>query len=155
MTLHMCNEYKSYLYHIIFTKSWGERHWRWILTYDFISYRIQLKSIRQFWCNFDPRIPSLLLQNINCIGWTCHVHCSLSISSCVNIYIYMYVHSLYEFCYRTYIYIYNGSVIQYWRSCTPSRSKGLYFWGVRCSWAKCHFFVFCGLSIVSCSLIKV
>ena len=58
--------------------------------------------------------------------------------------IYMYVHSLYEFCYRTYIYyiyiyIYNGSVIQYWRSCTPSRSIGLYFWGVHGSWAECHF----------------
>ena len=51
----------------------------------------------------------------------------------------MYVHSLYEFCYRTYIHIYNGSVIQYWRSCTPSRSIGLYFWGVRGSWAGCHF----------------
>ena len=38
-----------------------------------------------------------------------------------------------------YIYIYNGSVIQYWRSCTPSRSIGLYFWGVRGSWAECHF----------------
>ena len=25
---------------------------------------------------------------------------------CVNIYIYIYMHSLYEFCYRTYIYIY-------------------------------------------------
>ena len=35
---------------------------------------------------------------------------------------------------RIYIYIYyNGSVIQCWRSCTPSR------WGVRGSWAKCHF----------------
>ena len=53
--------------------------------------------------------------------------------------IYIYMHSLYEFCYRTYIYIYNGSVIQYWRSCTPSRSIGLYFWGVRGSWAECHF----------------
>ena len=29
--------------------------------------------------------------------------------------------------------------IQYWRSCTPSRSIGLYFWGVRGSWAECHF----------------
>ena len=56
---------------------------------------------------------------------------------CVNIYIYIYMHSLYEFCYRTYIY--NGSVIQYWRSCTPSRSIGLHFWGVRGSWAECHF----------------
>ena len=37
------------------------------------------------------------------------------------------------------IYIYNGSVIQYWRSCTPLRSIGLYFWGVRGSWAECHF----------------
>ena len=37
------------------------------------------------------------------------------------------------------IYIYNGSVIQYWRSCTPSRSIGLYFWGLRGSWAECHF----------------
>ena len=35
--------------------------------------------------------------------------------------------------------IYHGSVIQYWRSCTPSRSIGLYFWGVRGSWAVCHF----------------
>ena len=35
--------------------------------------------------------------------------------------------------------IYNGSVIQYWRSCTPSRSIGVYFWGVRGSWAECHF----------------
>ena len=41
----------------------------------------------------------------------------------IYIYIYIYVHSLYEFC----IYIgrlYNGSVIQYWRSCTPSRFIG-------------------------------
>ena len=37
------------------------------------------------------------------------------------------------------IYIYNGSVIQCWRSCTPSRSIGLYFWWVRGSWAECHF----------------
>ena len=39
------------------------------------------------------------------------------------------------------IYIYNRSVIQYWRSCTPSRSIGLYFWGVRGSWDECHFFL--------------
>ena len=37
--------------------------------------------------------------------------------------------------------IYNGSVIQYWRSCTPSRSIGLYFWGVRGSWDECHYLV--------------
>ena len=59
-----------------------------------------------------------------------------------NIYIYIFVcvHSLY----RTYIYIYiyNGSLIRYWRSCTPSRSIGLYFWGVRGSWAECHSLVY-------------
>ena len=67
---------------------------------------------------------------------------------CVNIYMYMYIyiyiyiymHVLYEFCYRTYIYIpYNRSVIQYWWSCTPSHSIGLYFWGVRGSWVEFHF----------------
>ena len=58
--------------------------------------------------------------------------------TCIYIYIY-FLHSLYELSYRTYIYIYNGSVIQYWRSCTPSRSIGLYFWGVRGSRAECHF----------------
>ena len=49
--------------------------------------------------------------------------------------------------------IYNGGVIQYWRSCTPSRYIGLYYWGVRGSWAECQFVSF-GLPTVSCSLIK-
>ena len=54
---------------------------------------------------------------------------------CVNIYICIpYMSSVIR-----HIYMYNGSVIQYWRSCTPSRSIGLYFWGVRGSWAECHF----------------
>ena len=59
--------------------------------------------------------------------------------SSVLIYIYIYVHSLYEFCYRTYIYTYNRSVIQYWWSCTPSHSIGLYFGRVHGSWIECHF----------------
>ena len=46
--------------------------------------------------------------------------------------------------------IYNGSVIQYWRSCTPSRSIGLYFWGVRGSWAECHS---CFLWFTNCVLL--
>ena len=77
---------------------------------------------------------------------------------CANIYIYIYMLSLYKFCYRTYIYIYiyiiyiyNGSAIQYWRSCTPSRSIGLYFWGVRGSWAECHF-LFSFVYQLSCAL---
>ena len=60
---------------------------------------------------------------------------------CVNIYIYIYlcIPNMSSVIGRIYIYIYNGSVIQYWRSCTPSRSIGLYFWGVRGSWAECPF----------------
>ena len=51
------------------------------------------------------------------------------------------LHSLYEFCYRTFLrfYTYNRSVIQYWWSCTPSYSIGLYFWWMRGSWVACHF----------------
>ena len=57
---------------------------------------------------------------------------------CVNnIYIYVCVFLIWVLLQD--VYIYNGSVIQYWRSCTPSRSIGLYFWGVRGSWAECHF----------------
>ena len=36
-------------------------------------------------------------------------------------------------------YTYNRSVIQYWWSCTPSYSIGLYFWWMRGSWVACHF----------------
>ena len=56
------------------------------------------------------------------VGWTmCFLLMTLVPVQklCVNTYIYMYMHSWYEFCYRTYIYIYiymcvyiyNGSVI--------------------------------------------
>ena len=41
---------------------------------------------------------------------------------CVNIYVYIYVYIPYTS--SVIGLIYNGSVIQYWRSCTPSRSKG-------------------------------
>ena len=54
------------------------------------------------------------------VGWTmCFLLMTLVPVQqlCVNIN--MYMHSFYEFCYRTYIYIYNVSVIQYWQSCTP------------------------------------
>ena len=41
---------------------------------------------------------------------------------CVNIYVYIYVYIPYTSSVKGRIY--NGSVIQYWRSCTPSRSIG-------------------------------
>ena len=65
---------------------------------------------------------------------------------CVNIYVYICVYIPYTS--SVIGRIYNGSVIQYWRSCTPSRSIG------ECAVpdlnAICVFF---GLPIVSCSLI--
>ena len=57
----------------------------------------------------------------------------------INIYIYVCMCIPYMSSVIGRIYIYNGGVIQYWRSCTPSRSIGLHFWGVRGSWAECHF----------------
>ena len=53
----------------------------------------------------------------------------------IYIYIYIYIWIPYMSSVIGRIYTYNGSVIQYWRSCTPSRSIGLYFWGARGSWA--------------------
>ena len=53
--------------------------------------------------------------------------------------VYIYMPFLYEFCYRTYKYTYNRSVIQYWWSCTPLHLMGLCFWGGCGSWIECHF----------------
>ena len=63
--------------------------------------------------------------------------------SSVLVYIYIYIYICICIPYMSSVigrtYIYNGSVIQYWRSSTPLHSIGLYFWGVRGSWAECHF----------------
>ena len=67
----------------------------------------------------------------------------------IYIYICIYIYAFPALCYRTYIYTHNRSVIQYWRSCTPSHSIGLYFWGVRSSWVECHF---CFLWFTNCVL---
>ena len=76
------------------------------------------------------------------VGWTmCFLLMTLVPVQklCVNnIYIY-YICIPYMSSVTGRIYIYHGSVIQYWRRCTPSRSIGLYLWGVRGSWAECHF----------------
>ena len=57
-----------------------------------------------------------------------------------TLYLYIYIYMCIPYTSFVIGRIYNGSVIQYWRSCIPSRSIGLYFWGVRYSWAECHFF---------------
>ena len=74
---------------------------------------------------------------------------------CVNIYVYIYIYIFVYIPYTSSVIgrIYNGSIIQYWRSCTPSRSIGLFLWSARfLGWMP--LFVFFGLPIVSCSLIK-
>ena len=74
------------------------------------------------------------------VGWTmCFLLMTLVPVQklCVNIFICICIPYMSSVIGR--IYIYNGSVIQYWWSCTPSRSIGLYFWGVHGSWAEWHF----------------
>ena len=73
----------------------------------------------------------------------------LPFASSVFIYIYIYAFSMSSVTER--IYTYNRSVIQYWWSCTPSHSVGLYFWGVRSSWVECHF---CFLWFTNCVLLS-
>ena len=142
---------KTPLLHMLYYMNWLT-HDFWTRTggWEFDRFHGAGTSSPSHWQQVEEQAPKP-------VGWTmCFLLMTLVPVQklCVNnICIYMYVHSLYEFCYRTYIYIYNGSVIQCWRSCTPSRSIGLYFWGVCGSWAECHFFVFFGLPIVSCSLI--
>ena len=79
----------------------------------------------------------------------------------ILIYIYLYAYILYMNYVIGRIYTYSRRVVQFWWSCTPPYSIGLYFWGVRGSWVGSarflgwmSLFVFFGLPIVSCSIIK-
>ena len=88
------------------------------------------------------------------VGWTmCFLLMTLGPVQklCVNIY--MYVHSLYEFCYRTYIYIQREchSVLAKLHPITFYR---IVFLGSARFLGWMPLFVFFGLPIVSCSLIK-
>ena len=105
------------------------------------DYRIQFWSVTARSCTSSPSHSQQVEEQApKPVGWTM---CFLLITLvpvqklCVNN-IYMYVHSLYELCHRTYIYT-TGVSFSIGRSCTPSSSIGLYFWGVRGSWAECHF----------------
>ena len=73
---------------------------------------------------------------------------------CVNIYtyIYIYVHPLYEFCYRTYIQRECQSVLA---KLHPFTFYRIVFQGSARFLGWMPLFVFFGLPIVSCSLIKV
>ena len=61
------------------------------------------------------------------VGWTmCFLLMTLVpvLKLCVNIYVYLYMCMYIPYTNSVIGRIYNGSVIQYWRSCTPSRSIG-------------------------------
>ena len=82
------------------------------------------------------------------VGWTmCFLLMTLVPVQklCVDIYvyIYMYVHSLYEFCYRSYIQRECHSVLAKLHPIT-------FYRGVRGSWAECHF---CFLWFTNCVLL--
>ena len=85
------------------------------------------------------------------VGWTlCFLLMTLVPVQklCVNIYIYIYMYIPYTS--SVIGRIYNGSVIQYWRSCTPSRSIGLFLGSARfLDWMP----LFCFLWFTSCVLL--
>ena len=90
------------------------------------------------WQQFEEQAPKP-------VGWTmCFRFLLMTLvpvqKLCVNIYVYIYIYICIPYMSSVIGRIYNGSVIQYWRSCNPSRSIELYFWGVRGSWPECHFF---------------
>ena len=69
------------------------------------------------------------------VGWTmCFLLMTLVPVQklCVNIYVYICVHSLYEFCYRSYIQRECHSVLAKLHPIT-------FYRGVRGSWSECHF----------------
>ena len=90
------------------------------------------------------------------VGWTmCFLLMTLFPSrTSVLIYSYMYMHSLYEFCYRTFMYIQREchSVLAKLHPVTFYR---IVFLGSARFLGWMPLFVFFGLPIVSCSLIKV
>ena len=91
------------------------------------------------------------------VGWTmCFLLMTLVPVQklCVNInaYIYVYVHSLYEFCYRSYIHRECHSVLAKLHPITFYR---IVFLGSARFLGWMPLFVFFGLPIMSCSLIKV
>ena len=158
---------KTPLLHMFYFMNWltnefWTRTWGW----EFDRSHGAGTSSPSYWQHFGEQAP-------NPVGW---IMCFLLMTYvpvqklCVNIYIYIYIytynthtyihiclsirmHSLYEFCYKTYIYTYTRSVVQYWWSCTPSQSIGLFFGSARfLGWIP--LFVFFGLPIASCSLIN-
>ena len=108
---------------------------------------IQLKTFPDYWRIYTPtEVIDFKYKNWFHISYWVNFNTAHSYSfrfkfeSNVYIYImYIYICIPYMSSVIGRLYIYNKSVIQYWRSCTPSGSIGLYFWGVRGSWAECHF----------------
>ena len=129
---------KTLVLHILYCINWLTRDfWNGTGGWEFDRSHGAGTSSPSHWQQVEKQAPKP-------VGWTmCFLLMTLLPVQklCVNIYIYIYIHIYMCIPYTSSVIgrIYNGSVIQYWRSCTPSRSIGLYFWGVRGSWAECHF----------------
>ena len=61
-----------------------------------------------------------------------------SLSLYIYTYIYIYAFLIWVLLYDVYIYT-TGVSFSIGEAAPPSRSIGLYFWGVRGSWPECHF----------------
>ena len=152
---------KTPLLHMFYFMNWltnefWTRTWGW----EFDRSHGAGTSSPSYWQHFGEQAPKP-------VGW---IMCFLLMTYvpvqklCVNIYIYtynthtyiyvyLYVCILYTSSVIRRIYTYTRSVVQYWWSCTPSQSIGLFFGSARfLGWMP--LFVFFGLPIASCSLIN-
>ena len=120
-----------YLLHLLYYMNWLTHDFRTRTGgWEFDHSHGAGTSSPSHWLQVEEQAPKL-------VGWTmCFLLMTLVPVQklCVNIYvyIYMYVHSLYEFCYRSYIQRECHSVLAKLHPIT-------FYRGVRGSWAECHF----------------
>ena len=127
---------KTPLLHMLYYMNWLT-HNVWIRTggWEFDRSHGAGTSSPSHWQQVEEQAPKP-------VGWTmCFLLMTLVPVQklCVNIYIYIYMQSLYEFCYRTYICTTGVSFSIGEAAPHHVLYIGLYFWGVRGSWAECHF----------------
>ena len=122
---HLLSMYSLLYYYInVLTHDFWTRTWGW----EFDCSHGAGTSSPSHWQQVEEQAPKP-------VGW---MMCFLLMTLvpvqklCVNIYVYIYVHSLYEICYRSYIQRECHSVLAKLHPIT-------FYRGVRGSWSECHF----------------
>ena len=140
---------KTPLLHILYHINWSTHvFWTWTGGWEFDRSHGAGTSSPSHWKQVEEQAPKP-------VGWTM---CLLLMTLvpvqklCVSIYIYIYMHSLHEFCHRTHIQRECHSVLAKLHPITIYR---IVFLGSARFLGWMSFFVFFSLPIVSCSLIKV